>query len=396
MTITDSTYDVVVIGAGITGCIAARELAPDHDVLVLDKDQIAGSTTSKASGLISIIHDYEDHPDAARYAIDFFEEFDGTGNFDYTRRNSVDLVEPERVENARTQASKMVENGFDVSYLGKQEIRNRYPGMFSLDGFEGAVEYREGGWVDPYTLTMAIKNDAEDNGADFETNVEVQEIRTDEGSVEGVTTSEGSVSASTVVVGAGWKTREIVSDFFDMPIRPFRYQTVNIETPREFEDDYPIAWETLTNIYWRPEHNGDLHVGGGTYFVENEGNIRTNESEEFRRLIASVITDRVAGLTEPRIVSGDTCPIGDAATPDGYPIVDTPQEGPDGLVVGTGMHGFGIMAAPTTGAAIRSLVTDEEPPFSMEEFSLGRFDDRSTDFGSSYIVEPDESLPSPK
>ncbi|MEA5409648.1 FAD-dependent oxidoreductase [Haloarculaceae archaeon H-GB2-1] len=31
-------FDVVIVGAGAIGCSTALELAPDHDVLVLEKD----------------------------------------------------------------------------------------------------------------------------------------------------------------------------------------------------------------------------------------------------------------------------------------------------------------------------------------------------------------------
>ena len=82
-----------------------------------------------------------------------------------------------------------------------------------------------------------------------------------------------------------------------------------------------------------------------------------------------------------------TCPTGDAATPDGVPIVDAPAEGPDGLVVATGMHGFGIMLAPVAGVAARARVTGDDPPFPSAPYALDRFADCSTDFGSSYIQE---------
>ncbi|MGM0718052.1 MAG: FAD-dependent oxidoreductase, partial [Halobacteriota archaeon] len=72
-------YDVVIVGGGINGCVAAKFLAEDHDVLVLERDQIAGATTAKASGLISVAHDYIDHLEA-KYAADFFDEYDGTGD----------------------------------------------------------------------------------------------------------------------------------------------------------------------------------------------------------------------------------------------------------------------------------------------------------------------------
>ena len=69
----------------------------------------------------------------------------------------------------------------------------------------------------------------------------------------------------------------------------------------------------------------------------------------------------------------------DGATPDTRPIVDAPEEAPDGLVVATGFHGRGVMIAPVA-AAVRSLADGTEPPFPLAPFELDRFDSRDPDF----------------
>ena len=384
---TSEGYDVAIVGGGINGCVAAKFLADDHDVVVVERDQIAGGTTAKASGLISVVHDYIGHLGAARYALDFFDDYDGTGEFEFTRRPNVSLVAPENEARARAEAERMADD-FDVAYLETTDaVEERFPGVFELDPFVGAVVVEEGGWVDPYTLTMTYRADAEASGATFETGVEVTGIATEDGAVTGVETGDGTFEADDVVVAAGWRTRDLVSEFVDLPIRPFRYQTLNLEVEREFDESFPVAWDARTGLYWRPEHNGDLHVGGGTYFVPDEGNVRNTVTESFRDLVAEEIPTLVGDLGSARIVGGDTCPIGDTATPDELPIHDAPAECPEGLAVSTGMHGFGIMGSPATGAAVRAVVTGEGAPFSMSEFSLERFDDRSRSFGSTYIEE---------
>ena len=390
----DSDHDVIVVGAGINGCVIARELAPDHDVLVIDKGQVASETTAKASGLISIVHDYADFPDGARHAIDFFEDYDGTGNFELTERSSVELVLPEHAEERRAAAEAIAANGFDVEYLEPDEVEARFPDTFHLDRYAGAIDFQEGGWVDPYTLAITLQEDAEADGATFETGVAVEEVLVEGDEVVGVRTDDGERTAPNVVVAAGWRTKALVDDWLDLPIRPFRYQTINLETDREFEDWYPVAWERETMLYWRPEHNGDFHVGGGTYYSSEPPDVRTTVTEEFRTTVAEAIFRYVKGIEDATIASADICPEGDTATPDGVAIVDAPAEAPDGLVVATGMHGYGIMASPVTGTAARAHVTGEDAPFDLEPLAYDRFGP-DADFSETHISESAAELPSP-
>lgn len=382
-------YDVVIVGAGIVGCQAARELAPDHDVLVIDKGQIGNGTTGKASGLVTVVEEYSDTPSAARHAMDFFRMYDGTDNFSFTERSYLELRSSDHdPEELRDHAADLRDGGFEAAFHTLAELDERFPGTFTLPDHAGGIVYEDAGWFDPYTYVMTVKDDAEREGAEFRTGVEVDDVVVEDDGVVGVETdADGRVGAEQVVVAACWRTRPMVSEYVQLPTRPYRYQTINIDHERELSEDFPMAWDEHTHLYWRPEHNGDLHVGGGTYFVDPPGSTRTTTTEGFRRLVADTIPERIRDLGEARLAHGDTCLTGDAATPDRYPIIDAPTEAPDGLVVATGMHGFGIMAAPVAGTAVRAIVAGEDAPFPVEEFSLDRFDDRSTGFGSHYIAE---------
>lgn len=380
------SYDVIIVGGGVIGCAAARELADDHDVLVLEAGSAGGDTSPKASGLVATIPDLPEHPDASAHAMDFFHAYDGTGQFELTPRSALHLLTPDEEAWGRDHAHEMADNGFDVTYRTAPEIADRYPGAFVLDEFVGAVEFANCGWVDPYTYTMTLKADAEDAGARYETDTEVEAIETEDGTVTGVQVDGQRIAAEHVVCAAGWRTRHLLSDYLEIPVRPFRWQAVNLEVARSFGDDFPIAWDRDSRMYYRPEHNGDLHVGGGTYFVQSPGDIRTTITESFREAVATTIIDRVEDVDDARIKSEDCCPSGDAATPDDLPIIDAPSDAPDGLVVAiTGPVG-GIMCSPFVATAVRSLVTGERAPFPVEPYRLDRFDDRSTDFECYYVT----------
>ncbi|MFB6268086.1 MAG: NAD(P)/FAD-dependent oxidoreductase [Halodesulfurarchaeum sp.] len=380
--------DVIVVGGGVVGCAAAYELARDFDVLVLESASIAGGATGKASGLISPVYDHQANLDAARYATAFFRSFDGTRNLSFTERPGVFRFAAAERTHAVEASMAAADAGFDTAILDPDGLEREFPGVFNDGPFDGAAVFHDAGWVDSYTFATALQKEAEDRGATVETGVTVESVTTVDGAVSGVNTSEGRYEAETVVAAAGWRTRSLLAEHLRVPVRPFRYQTATLEIDRTLDDSYPMAWEHETRLYWRPTRSGSLHVGGQPYFVETPGSVRQSATDAFTRLVATAIPEYLRELGGPRLQGTDTCQTGDAATPDSLPIIDEPPDGPDGLIVATGMHGFGIMLAPVVGAAVRSLVGGEDAPFTLEPYRLARFADRSDAFGSEYIQSP--------
>ncbi len=377
---TTERREVVVVGGGVAGCAAARWLAPDHDVVLLESDQIAGEASGKASGMVTNGASFRAHPEFARTATDFFEVFDGTGSFSFTERESVGLVAEDGSEWAKREAKRMREHRFDVEFVGTTSLEKRYPDVFDLEGYEGALVYNDTGWLDPYTYTTTLADVAADRGAEIRTGVRVSGLLVDDGAVTGVESTDSTVYADTVVVAAGWRTRELCQPHLELPIKPFRWEAATLDPGREISERYPMGWDPTIDRYWRPEHNGTIHVGGGETIVRNPGSRRRTVPEEFKLGLAKEMPDRLCHLEGATFVRGDTCPTGDATTPDTYPIIDTPEEGPEGLVIATGLHIGGIMSSPAVAEAVRSLVTGDELAFSLDPFRLDRFETRSSEF----------------
>lgn len=387
-------YDVLVVGGGVIGCAAARALAADADVLLLEKEQLASGATGAASGVVNLGKSLA-AVGGARRALEFFRDYDGTNNFTFTGRPGVQLIgrpadiHPRyRSTDFQAMVDERASAGFDVAYHSTDELEDRFPGRFDLSRYVGAVEYRDTGWVDPHSLTLALKRDAERRGATVRTGTVVQNLLLEDGAVRGVETAAATIHARAVVIAAGWRTRELVGDYVRLPVRPFRYQTANLDVRPQVDDDCPLGWDTCHNLYWRPEHNGELHVGGGTYFVDETTMHRRQVTERFRLRVAETIPRVLPGFDGAAVASTAVCPTGDAATPDTLPIIDAPAELGGTGVVATGFHGHGIMGAPMAAAVIRSFVTGDPSPYATSAVSLDRFADRSTAFGSSYIREP--------
>lgn len=258
----DTAYDVVVLGGGVAGCASARELAADHDVIVLDKGSIAGEGSGLAAGLIAPTLFHADRPAVARHANRFFREFDGIGEFRFTRRPQIELVTPEKESTAVHEADRLEE--FPVSFLERSVVERRYP-AFDLDGFAGVVEYRDTGWLDPYTYTVELKNAAEARGADVESGVTAHGLIVEDGQVIGVKTDQGDLRASTVVTTLGWRTRSFLDEHLELPLLPFRLQCLSLESESALGESFPIGRYRDAEFYFRPEHNGTFLVGGGEY-----------------------------------------------------------------------------------------------------------------------------------
>lgn len=369
---TDSEPDrVVVVGAGVAGCHAARELAPDHDVLVLDRRGVAAEATGLAAGLVAPTLFYSDVPDVARHANAFFRDFDGTYGFTFSERNRLDFLTADEAAEGHHDALHLADLGFPVQYLDSEEVTDRYP-QFDGSQFAGAVHYEDTGWVDPYTYANALKRDAEDRGATFESNVEVEGIVAS-GSVEAVETTAGRFETDAVVVAAGWRTRDLVPDGAEVPIRPYRTQCVVLEPDEPLDETFPMGRLGSEHLYFRPEHNGDLLVGGAHDTIDDPEAASGDADESFRLEVADFVPSFVDGFETAGFVNGWAGV--DAASPDTRPIIDTPEGGPDGLVVATGFNGLGVMVSPVVGPTVRERFTDEAAPFPTETFAADRFDD---------------------
>ena len=378
-----SEYDVVIVGAGAVGCSVARTLAPDHDVLVLEKDGVAEGAAGHAAGFVSDwwAHEGVGHPDARRIVREFFREFDGTGSFAFDERPFLTFIDDEDDVDGYRGRDGTLPDGFE--YYSPEELEATWPDTFDCSGTAGAIVDEDAGALDPYTFTVALAEAARARGAEIRTGSEVTAIRDRNGSVTGVDVGGGeTVTASTVVVAAGAFTRGLVADYVDLPTRSFVFSNARVAVDGGPDPSLPMG--LADGVYWRPD-GGDLFVSGGEFWLDERTRGPGRIPERFRREVASTLPRYLADVDGMRYVatSEHTCPEGVTVAPDFAPIVDR-LDRPDGLVVVDGVYG-GIAMAPAYAEAIRSLVTGAEPPFPLSPFRTDRFESTSLAFDFDHI-----------
>lgn len=368
-------YDTVIVGSGIAGLSGAYELAPDRDVLVVDRAGIGEGTSSRASGVMTAPVDYPDQPGWAEHTTEFFRDLDGTGTFEWVDREYVRGVRPEESDNAEEAARREGVALVDA---------DAYDDVFDDDApYERALIWEDCGYCDVDDLLATLHREAKDRGVEFRPDTTVRSIHVEDGSATAVETEYGTVEAETVVVAAGSGTRDLLADVLELPIRKFTWNVAYLNA--KLEDGYPMGGDPRYGAYWRGTDDGHLLVGVEHRYGSDPPGDETAEeavigdrldpfiSEELRRLLAAVD----AGTD---VVRYEVCPMADATTPDAKGIIDAPAEGPDDLVIAAGFHGAGVMATGSIGAAIRSLVADRTVSFDLDPFRLDRFDTRGTDF----------------
>ena len=364
---------VVVVGAGVSGLAAARELVPDHEVLVLDAGGVAADTSSRASGMISL--SLEPIPDSwATFAREAFRDLDGRGVFSFAERETVRLVregaDPPEPADSGT-----------LGFHAPAELRDRYPDSFGdLSGYAGGVVYDGTGYLDALDYAMTLKWDAERAGAAVFRDHAVTGLRVEDGRVAGVETEYGPVDADHVVYATGWRTRDLLAEHVELPVRPMRWNAVVVEPTEPLPETCPLGSEGESRTYWRPTARGDVLIGGNEHLLADPEGTPMGVDGSFRDLVFEEVAPLLRGVAEGRLQREDCCPTADSASPDGLPIVDAPTEAPDGLVAVTGLHGRGVMLSPVVGRTVRSLVTGEAAPFPVDPLRLDRFEDRSADF----------------
>lgn len=206
-------YDVVVIGAGVTGSAIARELSRyDWNVCVLEKGEDVCVGTSKANS--GIVHSGVD----AHYG-SLKAKMNVAGNqmmpqlakdLDFSfKQNGSFIICTE--ENNRHELEELLANGEKNGVPGLQilsgdEVRAMEP---NLSGEVVAAIYAPtGGIVCPFGLTIALAENAADNGAEFRFLTEVTSVeKNQEGFL--LQTNQGDIQARYVVNAAGIYSDEI-------------------------------------------------------------------------------------------------------------------------------------------------------------------------------------------
>ena len=211
--------DIIVIGAGVSGCAIARELSRKKaSVLVIEREEDVCCGTSKAnSAIVHAGYDATHGSLMAKLNVQGSEMMPALSkelDFHYKQNGSLVVM---IAEEDRPNLIKLYENGVANGVKGlriveRDELVKMEPNI--SDEAVAALYAPTGGIVCPFGLTYALAENAAANGVKFEFDAEVTGIEKTENGWK-VSTVKGDFEAKVVVNAAGVyadKLHNMVSD----------------------------------------------------------------------------------------------------------------------------------------------------------------------------------------
>ena len=178
-------YDVIIIGAGVTGASIARRLsAYKLDVLVLEKENDVSMGASKANS--AIIHGgYAEPHHELRGRICYegrkeFKKLDDEVNFGFLKNGSLVLAFDEEDEKELERLMAIgLENGLDdIEIINQKKLREIEPNV--SENARSALYCKGAGICSPYEYVIALMENAISNGVQLRLEERVSDISKDE------------------------------------------------------------------------------------------------------------------------------------------------------------------------------------------------------------------------
>lgn len=260
----------------------------------------------------------------------------------------------------------------EVNFLEPPELKARFPWLNVEDLAAGALGMRGEGWIDPYSLLMALRRKAESLGVHYVKD-EVVALHHDASRVLSVEVASGKrFECAAVVNAAGPAAAEIakLAAIPDLPVRPRKRQVFTFACRTELRD-CPLVIDP-SGVYFRPE-SGKFVCG-----VSPPAD-RDPDCMDFR-IEPDLFTETIWPVLARRAPAFEALEPGFAwAGHYAYNIHDQnaiigPHPEVKNFYFANGFSGHGLQQSPAVGRAISELITHGSfRTLDLSKFAFERF-----------------------
>ena len=368
-------WDVIVVGAGITGASTAYHLRKRGlRVLLLERGEPASGGTGRSAAIIRQHYSTPLLVRLARASIDLLrampDEFGRDGG--YRAAGYCFLVPADMMEGARRNVAMQHALGIDTGFFSLDDAARHLPELNS-DGVAGVIYEPLGGYADPVQSTESyVAGFLRDGGELLRRTAARALLRTGD-RITGVLTDAGPLAAGWVVNAAGpWAKPLAESAGLDLPLRSVREQ----DTIWEIPPGRPIPAVSISNgvdaIYLRPLPGRRFVIGRGfpkQYFDVDPYNYKTTADADFVADAQARAERRFPAFTGMRLI--DSYAALYDVTPDWNPFVG-PRAGLSGYADASGGSGHGFKIGPAIGRELAAWIADGTAADDFCQFSHDR------------------------
>lgn len=365
-------YDVIIIGAGVSGSAVARELSRYKiKVGVLEKEEDVCSGTSKAnSGIVHAGYDAAEGSLMAKLNVrgnEMMEALARDLDIPFKRTGSLVIC---LHEEDRPQLQVLYERGGrngvpGLRILEREELKDMEPNI--SDEACAALYAPTAGIICPFELNIAMAENAAMNGVEFRFNTEVQDLKPTEKGWE-IHTSQGVCETRYVVNAAG-----VYADVFHNIVSKNKIHI----TPRR--GDYCLLDKSAGSHVGRtifalpgkygkgvlitPTVHGNLLVGPTAVDIEDKEG--TNTTKEGLDEIIKKAGMNIKNLPMKQVITSFA---GLRAHEDGHEFLIDEVEDARGFIDCAGIESPGLTSSPAIGEMVGNLLRDKMNMEEKEDF----------------------------
>ncbi|HHX79146.1 MAG TPA: FAD-binding oxidoreductase [Acholeplasmataceae bacterium] len=369
--------DYVIIGAGISGCSIAYNLALKNqkNIIVIDKGYLTGGATGRCGAGIRQQWGTKMNCLLAKASIEFFEHakerlgYEGDPEF---KQKGYLILAVNKEEDKDFTKNVKLQNALGIPSvkLNKEEAKKIVPHL-NLDSFISATYCETDGHLNPFTITDAYYQAAKRMGVKFYFHEEVLDIIVNDGIIEKVITDKKEIFTNNVINAAGGHANVIAEKVgINAFVYPERHEILVTEPIEDMQG--PMVMSFGKNIYCQQVPHGSFLIGRTT--PNEPPGINIESSWQFLDEMSKTVCEILPLIGKLRVIRQWAGLY--TVSPDRQPIISKTDL--KGFYLACGFSGHGFMFAPMTGLLLSEIILGEKLTIDIRELSIERFKKQNT------------------
>jgi sarcosine oxidase subunit beta len=364
--------EVVVIGGGVIGTSIAYHLARAgvRDVVLVERDELAAGSTSKAAGGVRAQFSDGLNVQLGARSLEAFDRFEEDTGYDIGLHRVGYLFLLSRPEDvASFEAGVRLQNSLDVpSRMIDPAEAQRLSPLISTEGLLAAAYSPDDGHCTPEAVVHGYASAARAHGATILRHTDVTGIETHGEHITAVVTTLGRIDTNAVICAAGaWSKGIGAMAGVDLPVQPLRRQIAVTGPVQGLPPNLPMTIDFTTSLYFHAEGPG-LLVGMSD--PDERPGFAADTHDRWIPRLAEAMRRRAPDLLELRRTGGWAGLYEN--TPDHNALIGEATS-ISRFLYATGFSGHGFLQGPAVGEVVRDLYLGRVPFVDVSPLSAGRF-----------------------